>query len=885
MGLIPESNHLDYEAENGARIIGGTDALSGEFPHQVQLKYFGDHLCGATLISSFLVLTAAHCVMYKSPRRVKVVSGEYRLSANDSSEQFRDTRQIFMHEDYHEKTYANDIALLLLANEFQLDNFTKVISLPQENMSFTGEAIVTGWGRLLERVFSPGDTLQKVTVPIVPRETCRESYALLNRNITENQICAGAHKKDSCKADSGGPLTCSLNGTKYLCGIVSYGFGCGRERFPGVYTNVAKYQSWIEAKILEIKSNNFCPPEFFRCQKEHDCIPLSFKCDDDADCSDETDELPSLCNGTQTNKCRLSQFRCATSENCFDNSNEIDMTTVASVSTTMLPFTSPTGTISASDFIRPTTPKEVKEIPTSPTTPVTSTTDSPVEYSTIPMESQVTDVTTEKIASPTKPAFNDVEISAMPPCPGRMFQCQNQKCIPTSFLCDNENDCEDNSDEENCVITTALNGVSGNRAKPCNSNQFQFASSLNARAGSVFQTDGAAMVMEIALIDLTKGTANLIAGFGNWVYRNNFRWLLLCCFKTYTLITLILLVLVALIHISVFALYIGQSQRLVNTSSSNEYNGLSQTLIFMSWGMSVTLSMHLFWFRTAAIVPVINNLQLICLKMDEQGIAFKSGKMRFLAALLPLYSVLYTLFTLLGRYFLEYVTGFHISVTTFFGNVKMLSVMEKEDRSLMENVLVTGIYAAASAAVCITITGYCLTAAIAIAHWLIFQKFVNHVMESPPTLDKIGYVLDTIETIGTTFSECERAVGIMFRHIGLILIPMYAFQLPNVVAENYLLRIQSVINLSCLVAVLFPSAVCHSLIKSLLPWIQQSVSIIHIRRSLPLEEQFRINVLMQQINANYFGFSGKLFTVTFEFIGGVLSIILTYAIIISESHK
>ncbi|CAG7729852.1 unnamed protein product [Allacma fusca] len=510
MGLIPESNHLDYEAENGARIIGGTDALSGEFPHQVQLKYFGDHLCGATLISSFLVLTAAHCVMYKSPRRVKVVSGEYRLSANDSTEQFRDTRQIFMHEDYHEKTYANDIALLLLANEFQLDNFTKVISLPQENMTFTGEAIVTGWGRLLERVYSPGDTLQKVTVPIVPRETCRESYALLNRNITENQICAGAHKKDSCKADSGGPLTCSLNGTKYLCGIVSYGFGCGRERFPGVYTNVAKYQSWIEAKISEIKSNNFCPPEFFQCQKEHDCIPITFKCDDDADCSDETDELPSLCNGTQTNKCRLSQFRCATSgeclsyltrcngvkdcgdnsdeENCFDDSNEIDMTTVASVSITMLPVTSPTQTISTSDFILPTTPKEVKEIPSLSTSPVTSTTDLPVEYSTVPIESQVTVATTEKMAPPTKPSFNDVEISTIPPCPGTMFQCHNQKCIPTSFLCDNENDCEDNSDEENCVVTTALNGASGNRAKPCNSNQFQCSS--NKCIPMSFKCDG-----------------------------------------------------------------------------------------------------------------------------------------------------------------------------------------------------------------------------------------------------------------------------------------------------------------------------------------------------------------------------------------------------------
>ena len=56
---------------------------------------------------------------------------------------------------------------------------------------------------------------------------------------------------DSCQGDSGGPLSC--NGK--LAGIVSFGIGCGRPMYPGIYTKVEKYTSWIES--LTIHTNSY----------------------------------------------------------------------------------------------------------------------------------------------------------------------------------------------------------------------------------------------------------------------------------------------------------------------------------------------------------------------------------------------------------------------------------------------------------------------------------------------------------------------------------------------------------------------------------------------------------------------------------------------------
>lgn len=47
------------------------------------------------------------------------------------------------------------------------------------------------------------------------------------------------------QGDSGGPLVCEFNGTWVQIGIVSWGRGCTWQLYPGVFTRVSYFSSWI----------------------------------------------------------------------------------------------------------------------------------------------------------------------------------------------------------------------------------------------------------------------------------------------------------------------------------------------------------------------------------------------------------------------------------------------------------------------------------------------------------------------------------------------------------------------------------------------------------------------------------------------------------------
>uniref|UniRef100_A0A1B6DUP3 Peptidase S1 domain-containing protein n=1 Tax=Clastoptera arizonana TaxID=38151 RepID=A0A1B6DUP3_9HEMI len=236
------------------KIIGGYSAKAGEYPFQVSLRskvdYSGTygHFCGASLIGPSLVLTAAHCVSSRvnEPANYYVTVGSNELN---SIAQSRSLQSIAVHPYYNQDTVENDIAILKLVSPFIVDNVTvRVVELQTLNVRQGTNCSVSGWGSITSDEFAPRypNLLKAVYVPIWSLESCQSSYSFYGAGNISSQgmLCAGYREggKDSCYGDSGGPLVCDGK----LTGVVSWGEGCAQQDLPGVYSDVAYYNSWIQ---------------------------------------------------------------------------------------------------------------------------------------------------------------------------------------------------------------------------------------------------------------------------------------------------------------------------------------------------------------------------------------------------------------------------------------------------------------------------------------------------------------------------------------------------------------------------------------------------------------------------------------------------------------
>ena len=83
--------------------------------------------------------------------------------------------------------------------------------------------------------------LQQGNVELVSRTDCGTNplYRYWKSEIKDGMVCANSPKlTDSCQGDSGGPLFSPTLGEQV--GIVSWGEGCGKRKYPGVYADVGK---------------------------------------------------------------------------------------------------------------------------------------------------------------------------------------------------------------------------------------------------------------------------------------------------------------------------------------------------------------------------------------------------------------------------------------------------------------------------------------------------------------------------------------------------------------------------------------------------------------------------------------------------------------------
>jgi secreted trypsin-like serine protease len=263
---------------SAALIVKGDIANKGEFPWQVAIyRRRGNPetkqlICGGTLISERIILTAAHCVAESEDKlrpksNLTLAVGKYYRNYDDPRDapqaQFSEVEEIFVPVEYRGtiQNYFGDIAIIVSKEVFKfsqtvqpvcvdwgktyLDDFLK----PETE----GLGHISGWG-FTEGGQKPSDVLRSIRVPLVNLQKC---YSQLGEDfeifLTIDKLCAGYRNGTSvCNGDAGGGLAFKHADNRfYIFGVLSVSAStdgkCDTHQYA-LYTDVKYY---VDSFLLE----------------------------------------------------------------------------------------------------------------------------------------------------------------------------------------------------------------------------------------------------------------------------------------------------------------------------------------------------------------------------------------------------------------------------------------------------------------------------------------------------------------------------------------------------------------------------------------------------------------------------------------------------------
>ena len=244
--LQPNSvSRSSQERTSAPRIVNGYAPGIDDFRYIAELEG-----CGGTFIAPRWLITAAHC---GDGPYYPVYGLEYHddwqdLEGAELLSHLASSTAVYIHPDYDDSTYENDIALVRLQDDINMDN-ADIIPLFDESQygPLENETTITvsGWGTVCSGC-NASDQLLAVDVAV--DDGCGSYPAPGGLSVVDDlMFCAGGNNQDSCQGDSGGPAVVEVNGVKHLAGVVSWGEGCADPDYPGVYARVSKYVDWIES--------------------------------------------------------------------------------------------------------------------------------------------------------------------------------------------------------------------------------------------------------------------------------------------------------------------------------------------------------------------------------------------------------------------------------------------------------------------------------------------------------------------------------------------------------------------------------------------------------------------------------------------------------------
>jgi trypsin len=256
------------------RIVGGDSARIGAYTFFCRIDLDGFPWCGGTLVAPDIILTAAHCKpRYENGTLTGVLVNGYHndLKVNKDQE-YRSIDYMLPHPDFSTSNPYNDIMLLKLSKPVTTIPWVELNRDTEEPKTYD-TVTVMGLGSLSEGGNYP-NVLQEANVTIVDHTTCYNAYTTLGLSINDDiMMCAGTNDeyKDACQGDSGGPL---INQGGQQVGVVSFGYGCDRRGFPGVYSRTMVrpwVHDWLGENMCKMTRADYGPDWCFKASRSgHD---------------------------------------------------------------------------------------------------------------------------------------------------------------------------------------------------------------------------------------------------------------------------------------------------------------------------------------------------------------------------------------------------------------------------------------------------------------------------------------------------------------------------------------------------------------------------------------------------------------------------------------
>ncbi|GAA2518375.1 serine protease [Pilimelia columellifera] len=232
------------------RIVGGK-ASTVEYPWMARIRVpvegKGFAICGATLVSPDVLLTAHHC-LHDGPGNATPLPGKVEAFIGKLDWKQAEPAGLKRVEAVRQAgkgVKKGDWAVVKLTEPLPLSGYPLLPTAKTHDAGPTFRAL--GYGKTSSSAAKSEQFLREVDLPVIGDSKCGQYAAV--------EVCAGDLANggiDTCQGDSGGPLLKQVGAGWVQVGVTSWGIGCARKGQAGHYTRVSAFTADIQTAIKAI---------------------------------------------------------------------------------------------------------------------------------------------------------------------------------------------------------------------------------------------------------------------------------------------------------------------------------------------------------------------------------------------------------------------------------------------------------------------------------------------------------------------------------------------------------------------------------------------------------------------------------------------------------